>query len=76
MQHNANNVAKYLAKGIPSAIDAEEYEYFELVRLARLARASETELTVSPGVKTLPETIDEMVREGKGFIRLDWRRCD
>ena len=29
MQHNADNVAKYLAKGIPSAIDAEEYEYFE-----------------------------------------------
>ena len=74
MRNNTDNVAKYLAKGIASAIDADEYEYHELVRLAKLARASETELTVSIGTKTIPNTIEDMVREGKGFIRLDWRR--
>lgn len=54
MRNNTDNVAKYLAKGIASAIDADEYEYHELVRLAKLARASETELTVSIGTKTIP----------------------
>lgn len=74
MRNNTDNVAKYLAKGIASAIDADEYEYHELVRLAKLARASETELTVSIGTKTIPNTIEDMAREGKDFIRLDWRR--
>lgn len=74
MRNNFDNVAKFLSKGIPSAIDADEYDIHELIRLARLARASETELTVSPGPKTLPEAIDELAREGKNFIRIDWRR--
>lgn len=74
MRNNSDNVAKYLAKGIPSAINADEYEYHELVRLARLARSCETELTVSVGIKTMPETIEDMARDGKEFIRLDWRR--
>lgn len=74
MRNNYDNVAKFLGKGIPSAIDADEYDFHELVRLARLAKASETELTVSPGPKTLPDSIDEIAREGKGFIRIDWRR--
>lgn len=74
MRNNTDNVAKYLAKGIPSAINADEYEYHELVRLAKLARTCETELTVSVGIKTMPETIEDMAHDGKEFIRLDWRR--
>lgn len=74
MRNNYDNVAKFLGKGIPSAIDVDEYDFHELVRLARLAKASETELTVSPGPKNVPDSIDEIAREGKGFIRIDWRR--
>lgn len=74
MRNSRDNVAKYLAKGVPSAIDADEYDFHELLNLAKLAKSCETELTVSPGPKTLPASIEEMAREGKGFIRLDWRR--
>lgn len=74
MINNADNVSKYLTKGIPSAIDADEYDFHELVNLAKLAKSCETELTVSPGPKTLAASVEEMAREGKGFIRLDWRR--
>lgn len=74
MRNNTDNVAKYLAKGIPSAIDADEYDYPELIRLAKLAKSCETELTVSVGSKTMPDAIEDMTHDGKGFIRLDWRR--
>lgn len=74
MRNNTDNVVKYLAKGIPSAINADEYEYHELVRLAKLARSCETALTVSVGIRTMPETIEDMARDGKEFIRLDWRQ--
>ncbi len=62
--------------GCGLTIDANKFAYSEVRTMARQTRNSGGSLTIRNADIFSFNEIKMICQEGKGFIRLDWRRCD
>lgn len=73
MQKTKDNITHYLGKGVPAAVNADDFNHAELLTMARVARACETMLTISVSAETTRNNLDLVCDEAKGYVSLDFR---